>query len=470
MGSAEKQAKSHYRRPCVRSLVVIALGAVLAAGGLSGCARPLPASEEPAAAGPPSATVVRPTRPSLRRTIEQPGWIQAFEQAPLYAKISGYVQKVNVEIGSRVRAGDVLAELWVPEMEQDLRQREALVAQAQAETEQAEKTLQAADAYVRSAMARVKEAESGRARAKAEFERSRLQFERFTQVGQKGILSAETIQETQLGFEASRAALEETEAKIVSAQAVGDESRAKREKAQADLSVAKAHLEVAKVNRDRAQTLLQYARVRAPFDGVVTDRHVDTGHFLPQGSMATGKAEPLFVVARMDSVRIFVDVPETDAVFVKEGCPARIHIQALKGDEVEGKVVGTSWALQPGDRTLRAEVDLPNPGGKLRPGMYAYAAITVSLPEAQAVPAAAVKTQDNQAFCFLLEDGKAVRTRVVTGERVGNWVQVLKRERKAGGGRTQDDLVSFTGDEPVLVPVRGSLVDGQAVQVTPGKP
>ncbi len=470
MGSTEKPVSSRVRMPAEPPLLIVCLGGAFLAVGISGCARPSPAaSEESAAPTLPSATVVHPERRQLQRTVEQPGWIEAYERAPLYVKIAGYVQKVNVEIGSRVRKGDVLAELWVPEMVQDLRQREALISQAQAEVEQSEMTLKAADAYVRSAVARVKEAEAGQARVKAEFERSKSQFERFTKAGRGGILSTETIEETQLGLEAARAAVAETAAKIASAQAARDEGLAKREKAQADLSVARAHLEVAKVNRDHAQTMLQYAQVRAPFDGVVTQRHVDTGHFLQLGTGGNGKAEPLFEVARMDSVRIFVDVPETDAIFVKDGCPAHIRIQALKTEEFEGKVAGTSWALQPGDRTLRAEIDLPNPGGKLRPGMYAYASLNVCLPEVAAVPSAAVKVNEDQAYCYLLEDGKAVRTRITIGHRVGDWVQVLKKEQRSAG-RTKGELVSFTGEEQVLVPVKGTLADGQAVQVASAKP
>lgn len=467
MGSTEQSSVSRFQARAAASLLVLCLGGMLVAGSSSGCARPSPAaSEESAAPAPPSVTIVQPARRTLQRIVEQPGWIQAFERAPLYAKISGYVQKVNVEIGSRVHKGDVLAELWVPEMVQDLRQKEALISQAQAEVEQSDKALKAADADCRSAAARVKEAEAGRARVQAEFERSKSQFERFTKAGRSGILATETVEETQLGLAASRAALAETEAKILSAQAARDESQAKREKAQADLNVARAHEEVAKVNRDHAQTLLQYAQVRAPFDGVVTDRQVDTGHFLQLGSGGNGKAEPLFVVARMDSVRIFVDVPETDAIFVQQGCPARIRIQALKTEEVEGKVAGTSWALRPGDRTLRAEIDMSNPDGKLRPGMYAYASLSVCLPDVLAVPAAAVKTNEGQAYCFFLEDGKAMRTRVTIGNRVGDWVQVLKKQPKTSGGKTTTDLVNFTGAEQILVPVKGSLVDGQAVRVT----
>src|SRR5205823_4720356 len=157
------------------------------------------------------------------------------------------------------------------------------------------------------------------------------QYERLARVGQSGVLDKETVEETRYGYEAAEAGLEEVEAKVKSAQAARDESAARLSKARADVSVAEAHLVVARENRDQMKALLQYARLTAPFDGVVTRRSVDTGHFV-QPATAT-KGEALFVVERRDLVRVFVAVPEADAGWVHTGSQATVRVQVLPGQE-----------------------------------------------------------------------------------------------------------------------------------------
>src|SRR5207253_4906593 len=127
---------------------------------------------------------------------------------------------------------------------------------------------------------------------------------------QSGVLDKDSVEETRYGFEATEAALQEVEAKIKSAQATRDESQAKLGKARADVTVAEAHSAVARENRDHAKVLLQYATLKAPFDGVVTQRNVNTGDFVQ--APASGKGEPLYVVERRDVMRVFVAVCEGD--------------------------------------------------------------------------------------------------------------------------------------------------------------
>src|SRR5262245_32136265 len=148
-----------------------------------GCNRPAAAPPGDKAApaanpGTPTVKTVKPERKTIHRTIEQPGEIQAFEQTPVYAKIPGYVAKVNKDIGDRVRQGEILAELWVPEVEEELKRKQALVQQADAEIRQAQKTFTAAGANVESARARVKEAEAHRLHAVADLERAKSQYDR----------------------------------------------------------------------------------------------------------------------------------------------------------------------------------------------------------------------------------------------------------------------------------------------------
>jgi RND family efflux transporter MFP subunit len=450
--------------PIVRLLPLLLLGL---AAGASGCNHKSEASAAPTPAAKPTVTTVHPERRTLRHTIEQPGTVEAFEQAPLYAKISGYVKAVNVNIGARVRKGDVLAELSVPEMEEELKQKEALVAQARIEIKQAEQALRVAAANLETARSLVREALANHKRARAEHERWESEYARVQKLVQKRVIDEQTRDETRNQFKAAEAALDLAEVKILSAEALQSESAARRDKAEADVEAARNRLEVAQAEQRRVAALLEYAQIRAPFDGVVSQRHVDPGHFLQPGSSGNGnKAEPLFVVVRTDQVRIFVEVPESDAVLVCDGSPARIQLQALDDREFEGKVAGCSWALEAGQRTLRAEIDFPNPDGVLRPGMYAYAGITVKRPGVLLVPAAAVLTRDGQNFCYCAENGRAVRTPIKLGARAGAMVEVLRKQTKAAGAGAKARWEKFSGEEAVITSNLNELADGQEITVS----
>jgi RND family efflux transporter MFP subunit len=413
--------------------------------------------------------IVKPVRKTLSHKIEQPGEIQAFARTPIRARISGYVLSVAKDIGDPVAKDDVLAELSVPEMDEELNQKKALVKQAEARLEQARKLADAAAAHLESAKAKVKEAEASRLRAAAERLRAESQYERMKK--SSSVISRDAIDETRLGAEAARAAVAEVEAKVKSAEAAQRESAAKLATAKADIGVAEANLRVARAAEGRVAALVGYATLKAPFAGVVTRRHIDEGHLL-HPSEGNDKGEPVFVVAQTDPVRIFVDVPENDAVLITDGARAVVRVQALKGQEFSGTVTRSAWSLDPRSRTLRTEIDLPNPNvrdaagrlqpGRLRPGMYAYATITVERANVLAVPASAVVTQGDHSFCYRLEGDKAVRTPIQVGFRDGDRIEVVKKTVGKEGG-----WVDFTGEEEVIVNAAG-LSDGQAVSIPAG--
>ncbi len=452
-----------------RSMRIVLL--VLSAGGLclvmmtsvAGCQHKSDAPRTSATpAGPASVTVVKPARNTVRRVIDQPGQIEAFEQTPVYVKIAGYVKAVHKDIGDRVGKGDLLAELWVPEMEEELKQKAALVEQAKAETELAEKAFDAAKASFETAKAMVDVEIAGRMRAEAWVKRWQSEYNRLKTYA-RSTTDQQQLDETEYQLDAAKAGRAEVEAKVKAAEAGRDESAAKRDKARAEVSASKARHKVAVANHGQMAALLDYAKVPAPFNGVVTLRKVDTNHFVqPAGG---GKAEPLFVVAQINPVRIFIDVPETDAGFVKDRDSARIRIKALQGLELTGKVTRNAWALDYSPakvaRTLRTEIDLDNPDGKLRPGMFASVTLTVERAGVWALPATAVVTQGDQTFCFRAEGGKALRTPIQVGLMGGGLVEVLKKQTQpaVGGEGVWEDL---SGTEEII-DKPGTLTDGQAV-------
>ncbi|HEY7427153.1 MAG TPA: efflux RND transporter periplasmic adaptor subunit [Gemmataceae bacterium] len=437
------------------------LSAALLLAAVSGCGRSsaTPESRTTPSSVPEALHVTRPQRQPLQRTIEEPGQIEAYEYTPIFSKIPGYVSEVCVDMDARVKGGDVLARLWVPELADEVREKDALVDKAKAELEQARAALKTAEAHYRTAVALESQAITERKRVQADRERWESEFTRVDALAKSRSIEWRVRDERLSQYKAAAAACEEVEAKIVSARAAREESEAQRLKAKADIEAAQAHLDVAKSQAQQAKTMLAYREVKAPYSGVITRRNVHTGHLRRSASASSG--EPLFLMVRRDLVRIFVDVPEPEAPFVRQGTPVRLRIQALNDREFEAVVTRTSWALDPASRTLRTEIEVKNPNDELRPGMYAYAIITAEHANTFTLPAEALLRQDDTFYCWEYRDGKAVQTLVRPGLRMKDRVEVLKKRLPGPSGRWQD----FTGSEQVLLGGIAALADGQEVSL-----
>jgi HlyD family secretion protein len=450
----------------MRSRCLSLLGFVL----LIGCNRSSGPGGAAPAPGGPGVSVVHPERKTVRRVIEEPGTVEADEETRLFAKIPGYVGRVAADIGQRVKGprrasdgtvtepGDVLAELAVPELDEEFKQKTAAVRQAEAEVEQSKKALAASEAAVTSAEAAVAEAKAGVARAQALYARWESEANRTAKMVKDRVIDPQSGEETLNQFRAAQAARDEAEAKVVSAGAAVRKARADRDKAAADVDAVGARRDVARADARRVEALLGYTKIRAPFDGIVTRRAINRGDFL----QATASREGVFAVAKIDPVRVVVSVPEADAGLVREGSAVKLTIPALAGPDVEGKVARTSWALDPGSRTLRAEVDLPNPEGKVSPGMFVTARIMAELAAAWAVPAAAVAKAGDDYVIYLVENGKAIRTPVQVIRGDGQFTQI-RRLKKPG-----TDWTDVTGAEAVATPA-AALSDGQPIEATAPK-
>ncbi len=415
----------------------------------------------PGSAGADSLVRVTPitaVKKTLIRHTEQPGQIAAMEETPIVAKISGYIRRVNVDIGDRVKGpvydGDVLKEpgqplieIDVPEMHKEHAQKLAGVEQAKSEIKQAQAAIKVAQAMRTSAEALVGEAQASIERANADYERRKIELARFTDLASRQGVTEKLVDESTYQFRAAEAAQKEIAAKIKSAQAQHDEAGALVEKAEADLEAAHAKLGVAEADEQRMSEMLKYTTIRAPFDGVVSARQVDTGHLVSASS-----ARPLMTIVMADTVRAYVDVPEVDAVFIEPGVEATLRMPSLAGGEFKGTVTRSTWVLNQSTRTLRTEIDVPNSDGKLRPGMYAYARIKVAeKPDALILPKTAIMTSAGQSFCWRIEgDGSLVRHPIKTGIAADGDVEII-------GG--------LDGSEPIVGVNAGSFREGQRVEV-----
>jgi RND family efflux transporter MFP subunit len=412
-------------------------------------------------------SVVRPQWKAVRRWVEQPGTIQAYEETQLFARIPGYVRlardnegRLVHDIGRKVAGpkfdssgkelepGETLAELVVPELVEEVRQKKALIGQAEAEVEQAVKAVASAEANI--AVARAAEIS-----AQATYERWDLEQKRIEGLAKKGLVTDQNRDETTRSFRAA-------EGQLASAKAAVQKATADRDRASADVKAAKSRVAVATADALHSEAILGYARIRAPYDGIVTRRKVSNGDFVQPGG---GKGDWLFTVARLDPVRVVVAVREVDAELVREKAEVKLTVQALSGPGLSGTVARTSWSLEPGSRTLRVEIDVPNKDSRVRPGMYVYARILGQSSEGWTLPVAALAKQGEGLVCFRIEEGKAVQTPVQIGRSDGQFVEVLRRQ-KSGSPPTWE---AFTGDEAVAAKAAG-LTDDQAVQVeAPGK-
>ena len=434
------------------SAVVVAL--TLAAFG---CTPDQPAKTEPADKTP-TVTLVKPQ--TLRRVIELPAQIEAYEETPLVARIPGQLDKVLVDAGDDitgpvldkdqlVKKGQALATLDVPEMVKEHLQKKAQVA---------------------TASALVKEAEAGRLRAQSSYEFRESELKRFEKMVLEKTINEQARDEVRYQLKAADAARQEQEAKIASAKAAAKEAEAKETKAHADLDAAKARVEVAQADEERVAALLSYSEIVAPYDGVVVRRYIHTGHYVQPGTTAA----PLFLVSRTDKMRVQVDIPESDALIVTDDTPAQVRVDAIPGRTFAGKVRRTSWSLDPKTHTLRIEIELENPKAEnakrpLRPGMYAIVTLNKEVTGRWMLPATAVGGHGDQTFSFIVEGTKVHRVAVKTGLRDTKMVEVVRFQRSQEGKAKAEEWVDVTSDMAFVRELVPGLADGHEVRVQAAK-
>lgn len=213
---------------------------------------------------------------------------------------------------------------------------------------------------------------------------------------------------------------------------------------------ARGKVEIARAKLERTETLLRYARITAPFSGVVTARFVDPGAFIPAatgGSAAQTAA--LVTIADFNTVRAQVAVPEVEAALVREGQRVKVSVEALPGKTFEAKVSRQSYALDDASKTMLVEADLPNPDLALRPGMHATIKVGVEThTDALLIPAESLVMEKVNAFAFVADGGKAKKTAIKIGFNDGFKVEVLS---------------GLTGSEAVILTGKVTLTDGAAV-------
>ncbi len=379
--------------------------------------------------------------------VGQPSFIESYERTSIYPKVTGYISKWIVDIGDKVKKGDVLARLFVPELEEDFSTKRATVKLDEDRVDLARKMVEVADADVKAAEASVVEARAILAKYDSEVERWDTEVMRLTNEVNRGVVDPQILLESTNQWKSATAARDSAKATIMKAEAELLSKKATLAKTKVDVAVAQSSLAVATSEAKRLEAWVGYLTLTAPFDGMIVARNANTFDFVQPSAgdptantrspylSPSGASAPIYVVDRTDIVRIFVDIPEQDANDVQIGTKANVLVRAYRDEPIPGTVTRTAWALNVKSRTLRAEIDLPNPGSKLLPGMYAYAKVIIERPNVQALPASALTQSGEKTFCWTYKDGHAQRTEIRTGISDGDWIEVTNLQRPEGLGR-----------------------------------
>lgn len=422
-------------------------GANRAAQAQSDTAHSAPRSA-PLASAPKPVSTVRPTLDDLRHTTSQPAHVEPYEQTDVYAKASGFVAKVLVDIGDRVEKDQVLAELWVPEMEQDRLQNAAVVEEARSAIAQSKAKVRAADAMVDAASAKFREAQAKIAQHDAEVAFRRSEHARFVRLSADSALNGSLVDEKLNQLRSAEATLYAAKASIDSADADVKVEQAKQFQAQAELANTEARLKVAEAKLRHSEILLAYRQVRAPYAAIVTRRLVDTGFFVT--SPSSTKTEPLFTVARVDTLRVVADIPESESSLVRVGQPVSLVVDALKGRSFNGVVKRTAGVLDAKSRTLRIEAELNSSPAELRPGMFGVVSVILADQKgALLVPSQCIRYDDGKPAVLCVVDGQVIRRAVDIG-----YSDAIRTEVTAGLGPEDQVIVGNIGEARVGQRVR----------------
>lgn len=433
-------------------------------------------TEVKSVAKPPVVRVIKPEVRKIVRVVGQPSFIESYERTSIYPKLTGYIEKWNVDIGDPVTKGQELARLFVPELLEDFQTKKSTVSLDSERVELARKLVEVAAADVKAAEAELQESRAILAKFEAEVDRWDTEVKRLDNEVRRGVVDPQILLESTNQWRASVASRDAARATIAKAEAQLLSRQANLAKAKVDVSVAQADLAVANSEAKRIEAWVGYIKLIAPYDGVVVARNANTWDFVNPSEgdptansrsphlSPSGESAPIYVVDRTDVVRIFVDVPERDANYVKAGSKASVLVQAFRDEPIVGTVTRTSWALNTKSRTLRAEIDLPNPKSQLLPGMYAYAKVIIERPDVRALPETALVHIGEKTFCWTYRDGKAIRAEVRTGVTDGEWIEVTNLQRRATS-QTEEPWQPVDGTERVITGDLTILADGGPVEL-----
>jgi RND family efflux transporter MFP subunit len=360
----------------------------------------------------------RVERHNLSQELKLTGELVPFQEVEVMAKVAGYVQRIYVDAGDRVRQGQLLAVLEVPEMRDDLARAAAAIQRNRAELARAQDEVK---------------------RAVSAYEMTHLTYTRLSTVAEKqpGLVAQQEIDDAQ------------SRDLMAAAQLAAVRSA---------LGVAQEQIKVAEAEQSKTKTLMDYTRVLAPFDGVVTKRHANSGSMIQAGTSSQTQVMPIVRLSQNSLLRLIVQVPESAAGSVRAGTPVEVRVPSLKRSLV-GKVARVADKVETSTRTMSTEVDVPNIDNTLIPGMYAEVAITLrKSPDALSVPVTAIDFESDKKRVIVVNGEGTLelrhvslgletpeRAEVIAGLQEGDAVVVGPRSQLRPGQRVKVRMTTEAG-------------------------
>jgi RND family efflux transporter MFP subunit len=397
----------------------------------------------------PTVSVTKPEKAEIAHALALPGSMEAILETGIYARANGYVHRRYVDIGDRVKAGQLLAEIETPEVDESAKESKALVltsiatkAQVQASLSKAQADLDTAKADLAQAKANLVQMQSGEKFAATSTQRWNLLLK-------QGAVSSQDADEKDTAYTTAQAATKAAEERVhsLASQVVAAQSLVKAQ--QANMAASEANVEAAQARQRNSSTQQSFQKVPSPFSGVIVERNIDQGSLISSGSDSSRTS--LFHLARIDTLRVFIDAPQFAATNIHIGQPVEITLREFPGKKFKGTVARTSVALNAQARTLRVEVHIQNKDLLLAPGMYADVALSVPRPKnAFVIPITALISRgEGQQVALLLADAVHFQP-VQTGDDLGKQIEVL---------------YGLTGHEVIINNPNDSLKEGMKVRV-----
>jgi RND family efflux transporter MFP subunit len=390
----------------------------------------------------PSVTVITPRLSEATSELVLPATTQAIQETIIAARTSGYVRRWLAGMGQRVKQGQLLAELDVPETDQEVRE-------ARQQTSEAEQTVAQARAELAQVQAGLEQGEATLKQAQTNLALARVNLERSKTLVAQGVLSRQDLDDKQAVFDARQADVEAAQANVRVRQAAVKAQQSALEAKQSGHSARQA-------NQQRLAERQSFERVTAPYDGIITARNIEVGTLI-NSSGGTATSNGLYRLARLDTIRVFINAPQTYLAVMRPGLDVEVEVKELPQQKFRGKVVGTSHSIDPTSRTLMVEVRVPNPGWQLLSGMYVNVKFALPLVQrALLIPVSALSANaDGTQVLTVRQDQTVHAQKVVVGRDLGKEVEIT-------AGLSETDAV--------ITNPTAALHEGAHVQVARAQP
>lgn len=356
------------------------------------------------------------TRKDITHFLSATGDIAPLMQVDLFPKVSGYLERIDVNIGDSVRQGQRVAQIDRADFLQKVKEAEAKVAYARA---------QLSELMAGSRPEELRQAEEAVRQAQSRFDNAKMQRERVEALFKRQVISKKEMDSAEMEYNVAEAQLEASQQHL---KLVKEGARQEvRDASQAKLKEMEAILEQERIR-------LQNTSILAPFSGEIVRKYVDAGALVSPST-------PLVSLVHTETLKVVANVLERDIPLLKQGMKASVQTEAYPGKSFEGKVARINKALDLATRTLQAEIYIPNSNRLLKPGMFARLTVALSeKPKTLVIPRNAVLEEGGSKFIFVIKGNQAIRTSVVMGLEEDPFAEVLE-------GVSEGDSVVVRGQE-----------------------